>query len=590
MATYNFTGANGAPLPIGVNAANGTFEIQNNRAQATGADPGGAKWLLTVNSQADGTFEADIFINAAGAAHGLVFRGSDNANHFYLGLSENAQRVDFYRREAGTYTLVGGTYDTSISVGSTYNLRAICSGGNVDLYVDGVLAYSYTNVTFNQTSTLVGARFNQAGGAVDTLSAPDAVSSETISIITPSYRHFRESAGSLTITGNYTGSPASIERSVNGGAWVEAVASPSGGTWSDTFSLPAGQYSISYRFSNDISVNATVNPIGVGWVMAGAGQSNHEGIGETLQTFSDSSGGSTAFMFGNDDNWKKLVDPWDSGVNQVDDVSLDGNAAGSWLPRFANYWLQRTDTPPCFVPCPRSGSEVQEWQKNDTTNVVNGLNLYQSMARRINAIGGVDVVFYQQGERDARDVVATPKATYKSKLIQFCNDVNSDFGCEVFIVPLHRIYDSAYDGDGITTGQAAIRAAQVEVAEELSFVRIGQALDDLDISIGAPDDNGNNDNLHFITSGIMDTVGKRMEASYNGSSLSLNVSSAPDGVHYTVLLDTSDNVIHRRAITYTSGAAEITALPVASGSLVRGYVDAGSTLLSEGCGVKGETA
>lgn len=572
MAVYDFTGANGDPLPSGVNAANGTFEIQSNRAQATGTDPGGVKWLLTVDSQADGTFEADIFINAAGSAHGLVFRGSDNDNHFYFGASETAQRVDLYRREAGVYTIVGDTYYTPIVVGGTYNLRAVCSGGDVNLYVDGNLAYSYTNVTFNQTATLSGARFNQSGGAVDTLTVPNGNAAGSLNISTPAYRHFRHSAGSLTITGGYSGSPTSIERSVDGGAWQTAIASPSGGVWSDTFTLPQGQYSIAYRFSDDTSINATVNPIGVGWRMAGAGQSNHEGIGETLQTFSDSAGGVTAFMFGNDDSWKQLEDPWDSPIGQIDEVSKDNNAAGSWLPRFAHYWLQNSEVPPCFVPCPRSGSEVQEWQKDDTTNVVNGLNLYQSMARRINAVGGVDVVFYQQGERDARDVVATPKSTYKNKLTQFCNDVNADFGCEVFIVPLHRIYNSAYDGDGVTTGQAAIRAAQVEIAEELSFVRIGQALDDLDISIGAPDDNGNNDNLHFITSGIMDTVGERMEASYNGSLLSLGVSGIPDGTYYTVLLDDNDNVIHRREITYMNEAALITALPVTQGQSVRGFV------------------
>lgn len=588
MATYNFTGSNGDPLPAGVTSANGTFEIQSNRAQAIGADPGGVKWLLTVESQADGTFEADIYVDATGAAYGLTFRGSDNDNLFYFGLSESAQVVYLFRREAGVFNQIEA-FNVTLAVGNTYNLRAVCSGGNVVCSIDGVEAFNYSNVTFNQTATKVGVRFNQAGGAVDTLIAPDSTSTENISIITQSYRHFRQSSGSVTITGSYSGSPISIERSVDGGAWETAVASPSGDAWSDTFTLPAGQYSITYRFSNDVSVNATVNPIGVGWVMAGAGQSNHEGIGESLQTFSDSSGGSTAFMFGNDDSWKKLSDPWDSGVNQVDQVSLDGNAAGSWLPRFANYWLKRSDTPPCFVPCPRSGSEVQEWQKDDTTNVVNGLNLYQSMTRRINTVGGVDVVFYQQGERDARDVVATPKATYKSKLTQFCNDVNADFGCEVFIVPLHRIYDSAYDGNGVTTGQAAIRAAQVEVAEELSFVRIGQSLDDLDISVGSPDDNGNNDNLHFITSEIMDTVGKRMEASYNGSELSLSVSGVPDGSHYTILLDANDNVIHRRNITYYSGVANMSALPVDSGSLVRGVVDAGNTVLSEGCGVKGET-
>ncbi|MBJ2129056.1 hypothetical protein JC525_08915 [Alteromonas sp. IB21] len=64
---------------------------------------------------------------------------------------------------------------------------------------------------------------------------------------------------------------------------------------------------------------------------------------------------------------------------------------------------------------------------------------------------------------------------------------------------------------------------------------------------------------------------------------------APDGTYKTYLMDVDDNEVFSGNVAYSGGSATITGLSVAAGTLLRGYVDSGNTLESEGCGIKGVT-
>ncbi|MEI8009279.1 MAG: hypothetical protein WCI00_08155 [bacterium] len=55
-------------------------------------------------------------------------------------------------------------------------------------------------------------------------------------------------------------------------------------------------------------------------------------------------------MFGNDYTWKVLRDPYDSSVNQVDTVSLDSSANGSFVPLLATKIIASQHIPVAFVP------------------------------------------------------------------------------------------------------------------------------------------------------------------------------------------------------------------------------------------------
>lgn len=504
----DFTGANGDPIPSSYTTTNGSFQITDNAIEATGAIPSGPRWLALKESASDGVFAQRIKSIDQSTASGIVFRGSANGDFLFANLQQSAPRCVLFKYEGGTFTELADGSITS-SAGNFYDLVVDADGPLIKVYFESNLILSHST-TFNENATLAGFRINQAGGLIDSMSSPTAgAAGNGIAITTPNYRVWKSTTTSITVDGLYTGTPTSIERNVDGTGWVTAVASPSGGVFSDTFTLSKGQHSIEYRFSNDIGVTATLAPIAIAYLAAGGGQSNVMGKNPVNNTFTDAANGSTAFMFGNDYNYKKLEDPWDTDLNQVDQISAETDSfGGSWVVRFAHHWLQNKNEPIGLIPCPRSGSSMEEWQKTSSDRI-GGLNLYESLIKRANEVGGIDEVFYQQGERNARDVLATTKLEYKNMARTLFTDMNNDLGCDVFIVPLHTILDSSYDGTGGTgdsdTGQNAIRAAQVELAQELSFVRIGEPLSDIVLS-GDPADDG----LHFMTFAQQDLVGQRV--------------------------------------------------------------------------------
>ena len=64
---------------------------------------------------------------------------------------------------------------------------------------------------------------------------------------------------------------------------------------------------------------------------------------------------------------------------------------------------------------------------------------------------------------------------------------------------------------------------------------------------------------------------------------------APDGTYKTYLMDVDDNEVFSGNVAYSGGSATITGLSVPAGTFLRGYVDSGNTVSSEGCGIKGVT-
>lgn len=360
--------------------------------------------------------------------------------------------------------------------------------------------YAANDYTSTQPQSAFGA--NLSGGAVIAYAANGTIVGGSISVDDDdSQKAWSNNGGSnasVTITGSYTGSPTSLQRSVDGGTWTTFEASPSDEAWSDTFTLANGAHSISYRFSDDTDVTTTINPVVVGQVVVPAGQSNASARGLNPQTLVPSQSGVSAYLFGNDDKLKVMQDPYDDNTNQVDSVSSDGQAGGSWAVIFANKWLEESDVPLIFIPVAKGGSNITEWSRSESSST-----LYGSMKRRIDAVGGVDIMFWQQGEKNASNSVNTSQTGYKNALIQLADDIQSDFGVKTFVIPLHTITASGYDNQG------AIRQAQIEAAAESANIEIGQALTDIDLSGG--------DGLHFQEDADIQLVGTRVYNSFFGT-------------------------------------------------------------------------
>ena len=99
MAIFNFTGANGDPLPSGLTARNGTFEIQDNHAVATSPEPANPRWVFTLEGTADGNLTAPIFLGAdSGSSAGFVLRYNPaDGSHIFVNMSLGNDEVRVYK-------------------------------------------------------------------------------------------------------------------------------------------------------------------------------------------------------------------------------------------------------------------------------------------------------------------------------------------------------------------------------------------------------------------------------------------------------------------------------------------------------------
>ena len=571
---------------------------------------------FTLTIVATNTQNGSFFVSGGNSAGGLeVYRSGSGKVSIFIGgsilfsgnvtLSSTFTSPDtiVLSRSSGVISLtVNGTPDGSGSNSDSLTISTYANRAGVTSTGFAAVMYLYSCTVSGLHNWDAASSDTSNTGAqpilVDTIGANNAtgesmptdgsawavVSVAGLAIQTPDYSFFRDGSGNNVISGTYAGTPASIEYSIDGGAWQVGDAAPSGETFSFAVSIPQGESTVTLRFSDDIATTDSVILVNPALIIAsGAVQSNFSGRLDSAQTYT-SVGGVKAYMLGNDDVYKELVDPTDSVTNQVDDVSRENvTVGGSWIVRFANEWIANQGTPIAIVQNAKGGTTIGEWQK-DSIDRVGGLNLYESMARRIALVGGVDVIFAQIGETDSN--INTDATVYKYEFIQFAADVKVDFGTDTFITPLHTITATGFDGNGTTTGQAAIRQAQIDAASESVNISIGSSITDLDVS--------GNDGLHFNTDAQAQTIAERMYASYTGavSSITLNI-GAPDGTYHLYLAQgTQGNVtkVYDGPATFAGGGTTVSGLPVAPSTLLRGFVDSSDTAaLDTGDGVKGVT-
>mgnify|MGYP006396570781 FL=1 len=297
--------------------------------------------------------------------------------------------------------------------------------------------------------------------------------------------------------------------SVDGGVTFSTlISTPSQGVQTANISLPIGEHSLVFKASDDTNETIAYSVIVSRFVILGTGQSNMVGwsLDSSFPSLVPSPSGYKAWLFGNDYVKKTMRAKWDSGVGQVDQVSLDEKEGDSWMIRFANLILAEYDEPAIFIPSARGGRLVSEFQKDNTSLVVDGLNLYASTIKRVNEIGGATINFYQQGENDAVDHTATPASAYKADLNQFANDIKADLGIDTLIIPLHTMTTGNHQGDGVTTGQVPIRQAQIDAASENENIFISPPTTGIDVSGG--------DGLHFLTDSELSAVAQIAKTGY----------------------------------------------------------------------------
>jgi hypothetical protein len=578
MTTYDFTGANGDPLPDGLTAANGDADIQNNQCQTKGAIPSGTpQTFITAASQADGSFSALITANtAASGVVRVIGRSSDNTNFISVNFSTLNGEVKLYKYVAGAATQLGATYAiVGFSAATQYKIELVASGSSVSAKVDNVTRVSPVTEAFNQTETTAGFSITNATASVDDFIVESAAATGIVLDLDSLYGivSLNELNREITVPVAWTTLPTTIEYSLNSGAWTTGIPTPSGVSGSFNLTIPIGTHTLKVRRSDGaLDESATSTVIIAEKSILACGQSNISGASPNDIAYVTGAT-SSVYLLGNDDVLKVMQNPWDSDVGQVDAISSDSTLKAAWMLAFANDWSAGEDTPVIIIPACKSGTGSWEWQKTSTDRV-GGLNLYESAIRRAALSGGVTDIFYEQGERDANDAYLTIDTVYKNNLIQFAADMFADVGANTFIIPLHTLTSGTYDGNGTTTGQIPIRAAQLTAESESSYITVGQSLADIDISVGGTDDDGDNDGVHFMTAASMTTVGQRVYESFAGlvSSINITATGIPSGDHVTYLVDvTNEALLPKQTLTYADGAATAT-LGVNIGTRVLSHV------------------
>lgn len=126
-------------------AAAGTWSILSNKARMTTVTLD-AYAILTSGFLADGYVEVDVTLSAARADVGVLFKYLDTNNTLMLELyrAGAGNNINLYKRTAGSWSTLATTGATAgLVLGQTYKVRVEFYGGQIYVYVDGVLRLSY---------------------------------------------------------------------------------------------------------------------------------------------------------------------------------------------------------------------------------------------------------------------------------------------------------------------------------------------------------------------------------------------------------------------------------------------------------------
>jgi len=229
--------------------------------------------------------------------------------------------------------------------------------------------------------------------------------------------------GTIDVSGNVGIGTHSLEVRFNNHSWTLVATNASGAYSVSVLSQPSEQGLLEIRWQDRQDVTASKTNIGVGDIFIVAGQSNANGQGTVNQSYSNAT--VNAVQFANDYNWKILVDPSDSNVNQVDIVSSDVSGGSVW-PLLATSYMGAQNAPIAFVPCAKGGTSITAWQPG--ANHLDRTTLYGSMAYRITQVGGCKAVLWWQGEADNGSM---SQATYNAYLDSLANALNTDLGVKL---------------------------------------------------------------------------------------------------------------------------------------------------------------
>ena len=381
----------------------------------------------------------------------------DTTNHtgYALTMGGGTAVVRLHKVVNGTLYQLGSDYSTGSINGSSFTLKlSIRSSGGVPTMTGyfgptGGTISPIANLTATDNGTIGGSAITATGKAgigfdiglstapsdsqgihADNLIASDPPAGPSITVTNPTtYQTFQRAGtglASIPISGTYTGTPASIEASFNGGAYATIVASPTGGTFAGTLSgQSTGQGTLTVRFTDQTSISTTVSMVGIGDVFVMAGQSNMTGHGYDAQSYTTPGSGVKCTVYSKRGLWGLAsADPYDVGSassapsagNQSawgsSTPSDSGTTAGAYALLVASKIAADQNVPIGLLPCAFSGAGLAHaasgyplWAKGSTGLGSPAVSLYQGMLNQVanSGVNAVKAVLWHQGEADAKN-------------------------------------------------------------------------------------------------------------------------------------------------------------------------------------------
>ncbi len=266
--------------------------------------------------------------------------------------------------------------------------------------------------------------------------------------------------------------------------WTSIVAAPTG-NFSGQLEVPeGGWYRIAVRAVDAartaLGAGLGAHRWGVGINVLLIGQSNMVGNGN-VQTFTQVTSDLSA-LYGNDNRWKHLADPYDGG-GTASEIDYDSWIGASLVPSLANALATTfVGVPVGFVTAARGssplhGNEDISWVKRTAANHADTSNLYGNSLSNARAAGGVEVVVMHQGETDATN--ETSKADYEADLQTLLAHYREDLYDTVplFICQIGRATTTLADKNRTDENVQLIRSAQHDSDDGANVLLAALAID-----------------------------------------------------------------------------------------------------------------
>lgn len=461
MATYDFTGANGDPLPSGLTARSGTFEIQSNRAVPTGAAPPLPTWVFTGQESADGSIDFDLDVNSVSGVAGATVRlnPSDNSHVFVRA------RYDAGGANEGilVYTFDGGYTEISSAscpIPQNVTLRVEFTGSDYTVFVGGIQRHTFST-SFNQAQTNHGVRLNNSNQSVDNMDIQSASAGDSVSVGEAEYSNIvyqrnASNVASVSFPVTYSGTPASLRYRLLNAAndaivtnWTIFDNSPTGGTSTLTFNAPADTigYKVEVDFSNDALVSDAQSVV---WRVGDNIWIGGQSLAEDFDTDGSVSALAGYYKF----NGSQGVQP----------------TAGVGAYTIAKAIIDAENVAVMVVNTADGGTPLtQEAGDSDWWNRASGGTLWPNSVTQVNAMTAgqnkLAFAWWHQGTRDS--LAGVSKAVYETQLGEFFTRVRDTFtgydGNPLTVISAQLGRDTR--GAATDASHQAIRDAQIDYAQ-----------------------------------------------------------------------------------------------------------------------------